>query len=58
MEHELFVSLKKGDRVEVRQPGEWVRGVIEGRRGETLIVKLDGYGFLDIDFTSEVRRLP
>ena len=57
MEHELFVSLKKGDRVEVRQPGEWVRGVIEAQRGELLIVKLDGFGFVDINFTSEVRRL-
>ncbi len=57
MEHELFVSLKLGDRVEVRQPGEWVRGVIDKQQGEIFVVKLDGYGCLDIDFTSEVRRL-
>ena len=57
MEHELFVSLKKGDRVEVRQPGEWVRGVIEAQQGEIFVVKLDGYGYLEIDFTSEVRKL-
>ena len=58
MEHELFVSLKKGDRIEVREPGEWVRGVIDEQHGEILVVNLDGYGCLDIDFTSEVRRLP
>jgi hypothetical protein len=62
MDHEFFVKLRKGLRVEIRDAGDvWVRGVIDEQIGENFMVLLEGYKApmrQKIDFTSEVRIIP